>query len=839
MSIFQRFTREARAATLEAITDAGGNEVFLLGSLTGTTIADVRVLARGNRRAVPAILGIPRPGEVVIHNHPGGRLTPSPADLDVATTLGNNGVGSYIVNNEVTEVYVVVEPLIEKESPRIDPDEAVSLLGPDGQISATLEGYEHRPQQLAMAEAVARAFNDDSILTVEAGTGTGKTLAYLVPAILWAKANSKRVIASTHTINLQEQLVHKDLPFLIKSAGLDCRVALVKGRGNYLCRRKVAQLETRGAQLIEDEIARELRALLDWAKHTSEGNLADLSIRPRPAVWEQVASENDNCLRVRCPHYADCFFYAARREAAAADILVVNHHLLMADVALREELGNYTQNAVLPPATRVIIDEAHHLEDVATTHFGGHVSLAVIERNLGRLRSTRTGSKGILPALSKALASIKGAEDVMPAQGAHRWIEERLLPRRRDLWAQSEEVFSKILTAYYLRAVEGTPRETEQKLRITAAIRETEFWQSSASLIAELATAADTYAGEITGVLERAAQLSESASASLLSLVTELRAIQGRIAAFAQSLIVFTDDDEQHCRWMELRRQRGESTISFHMAPIEVAPLLHKALFERFETAVLTSATLAVNRRFEYLHQRIGIDRVDPPERVEGLRVDSPFDFEVQARLLVPTDLCDPGLADYEPGTHELIRNALDITQGGTLVLFTSYGALNRAHAALEKTLLSGGLVPLRQGQLRRHLLLARLKDDPKAVLFATDSFWEGIDIKGNALRCVIIHRLPFKVPTEPIEQARVEAVQQRGGNSFFEHTVPQAVLKLKQGFGRLIRSRQDRGCVLILDSRIVRKRYGKMFLDSLPPARQAIGTSQEVLDALQVFFVH
>jgi ATP-dependent DNA helicase DinG len=233
----------------------------------------------------------------------------------------------------------------------------------------------------------------------------------------------------------------------------------------------------------------------------------------------------------------------------------------------------------------------------------------------------------------------------------------------------------------------------------------------------------------------------------------------------------------------------------------------------------------------------MGLDRIEPLERVEVLRVDSPFDFDHQARLLVPTDLPEPGLPGYEPATHLMIGRALDITQGGTLLLFTSHGSLNRAHTALAQKLLQVGLTPLRQGELRRHLLLTRLREDRKAVLFATDSFWEGIDIKGNALRCVIITRLPFKVPTEPIEQARVETIEERGGNAFFEHAVPQAVLRLKQGFGRLIRSRGDRGCVLILDSRIARKRYGRVFLNSLPPARLTIGTNNEVLDSMHGFF--
>ena len=293
----ERFTVEAAAALRDAIADAAGNEVFALGVVgNGGLVTGVRILARGNRHATPAILQIPRPGEVVIHNHPSGVLQPSDADLSIASQLGNTGVGNYIVDNAVGRVYVVVEPHQPATLTAVDAAAATALLSPGGAVGAALDGFEERPQQLAMLRAVATAFNDDGILSVEAGTGTGKSLAYLVPAILWSRANQQRVVISTHTINLQEQLVQKDLPLLTQRAGLEAKVALVKGRGNYLCKRKAAQAEAQPAQLVEDELLGELRQVLEWAKQTADGSLADLGVRPRPEVWEQVVSENDNCL---------------------------------------------------------------------------------------------------------------------------------------------------------------------------------------------------------------------------------------------------------------------------------------------------------------------------------------------------------------------------------------------------------------------------------------------------------------------------------------------------------------------------------------------------------------
>lgn len=831
-TIAERFTTAAAAALRDAIVDAGGNEVFALGTLDGGRVASVRILARGNRHAAPAILQVPRPGEVVIHNHPGGVLVPSDPDLSVAAALGNNGVGAYIVDNAVTALYVVVEPHAAPVTSALDAGTVAAALAPTGAVGAALDGYEHRPQQLAMLRAVATAFNDEAVLCVEAGTGTGKSLAYLVPALAWCAANQERVVVSTHTITLQEQLVRKDLPLLVERAGFAAKVALVKGRGNYLCQRKAAQAAAQPQQLVEDEHVAELRAVLAWAKQTRDGSLADLPVRPRPEVWEQVVSENDNCLRARCPHYSTCFFYSARRAAAAADVLVVNHHLLMADLALRAAVGDYTQSGVLPPSTRVIIDEAHHLEDVATSYFGVQVSLAMLERVFGRLQSRRSPGKGVLPALALALDAIDEPGDAPLATGAAHWIDSRLLPASSTLPIDAEQCFSTLLLAF-----ETLPERRGDKLRVTPALRETAFWRALVADTARLASALDAFATDIGPVLERLAGLSESVPPQVRYLGTELGALRGRLEALAAALLAFPAEDAASCAWIERRTRARGASLSLHRAPIEVGPQLAAALFKPFKTAVLTSATLTVGGRFDYLQRRVGLERVDPPERVETLRVASPFDFANQALLAVPDDLPDATQPAYEPACQRVMAQLLAHTRGGTFLLFTSYAALDRAWRALEPGLRAGGFQPLRQGELGRSVLLRRFVADPRAVLFATDSFWEGVDVRGDALRCVVIARLPFRVPTEPLEEARVEAIAERGGDPFAEHTVPQAVIKLQQGFGRLIRSRTDRGAVVILDSRVVRKRYGRIFLESLPPARRVIGPTGAIVDEVGRFF--
>ncbi len=849
--IEQRFTDSAAVALRAAVVDAGGNEVFALGTLDAEARIDsVRIVARGNRHAAPALVRIARPGEVVVHNHPSGVLVPSDADVEISSLLGNEGVGSYIVDNQVSDVYVVVEPHREKTRVQLSAGHAIALLAPGGTIADRLEGYEHRPEQLRMLEGVVNAFNDDAVLTVEAGTGTGKSLAYLLPAISWSIANKERVIISTHTINLQEQLVHKDLPFLTKRPGYDVVTALVKGRGNYVCQRKAAQARSQGAMLVEDDLQRELGEVLAWAAKSSDGSLSDLPARPRPEVWEQVVSENDNCLRARCPHYSTCFFYSARRAAAKADIVVVNHHLLMADLALRQETESYTQNAVLPPAQRVVIDEAHHLEDVATNYFGARLSWFALERTFGRLQSLRDVGKGVLPAMLVALDSLDSSPDREPARGAARWIEERLQPQRQSLAVDGEQCFSELLTAFE-RALEeqgpsagekreagGTDSRPDRKFRVLPETRETPFWREVDKRLSAFAEALMAYAKDFEHVFERLEGIDDEGARQVVFLATELRAMQLRIDGFAAGVHAFLGDDEASCRWIETRnRPRTGKSLAFCSAPISVASMLCKSLFDRFHTAVLTSATLAVGRRFDYLHDKVGLNHLKIPERVSTLLIDSPFDFARQALLAIPDDIPEPTQSGYEEATHGAIRRLVEIAGGGAFVLFTAYGALNRAVDVVGPSLRAAGLTVLQQGQMNRQVLLQRFAKDGRAVLFATDSFWEGVDVKGSALRCVVIARLPFRVPTEPIEQARVDAITARGGNAFDEHAIPQAVIKLKQGFGRLIRTRSDYGAVVVLDSRVVRKRYGAVFLDSLPPATRYVANSACIYERLTQFF--
>jgi ATP-dependent DNA helicase DinG len=720
--------------------------------------------------------------------------------------------------------------------PALDAREIASALRPDGPIARGLLHYEHRPEQVGMAERVAETFARGGVLAVEAGTGTGKSLAYLVPAIHWSRSAGERVIVSTQTINLQEQLVGVDLPLLAAHLGVPFRAALVKGRGNYVCLRKAAEARESPALLLDGAIAAEIRSILDWSDATADGSLADLPFVPRPDAWDAVVAEHDDCLRTRCPEYERCFFYKARRDALGAELLVVNHHLLLSDLELRSVLGDDAASGVLPAATRLVVDEAHHLEDVTTDHFGAEVSERRIERLLWRLQHPRLRDRGVLPALQQKLAKLSAPEDRLTAQSAAKRIEETLRARIPELGRQAAAAFSRMLLEVAPLVPRGVESE-EQRLRITAEVHDAPAWRATEQTLRDLIRAVDGFAEAIEPVLERVSLLSQSAVDATVFLAKQLEAVAGRLSAVALDLGHFLADDRELCRWFAVRRRGSQApALILAYAPVEAGPRLRDTLFQAFSAAVLTSATLTVERRFDYFAGRVGLDLL-PEGTVERLRLDSPYHFADQAMIAVPADVPAPDAPGYEPALFEVIGRAVDASGGGAFLLFTSHAALTRAHEALAARLRARGLPVWRQGEAGRSAILDRFRRDHASVLFATDSFWEGVDVRGEGLRLIVIGRLPFRMPNDPIVLARSEAIEARGGNAFDDYALPQAVIKLRQGFGRLVRSHEDSGVVLIADSRIARKAYGEVFLSSLPPARLAVGETEEVLAAVAKFF--
>jgi ATP-dependent DNA helicase DinG len=614
------------------------------------------------------------------------------------------------------------------------------------------------------------------------------------------------------------------------------RAALVKGRGNYVCLRKTAEVRASPALVVDDAIAAEIRSLLEWSGTTSDGTLADLPFVPRRDAWDVVAAEHDDCLRARCPEYERCFFYKARKDAAGAELLVVNHHLLLSDLELRSALGDDVASGVLPVATRLVVDEAHHLEDVTTDHFGAEISERRIERLLWRLQHPRVRDRGALPALQQKLASLSAPEDRLTAKSSAKRIEDTLRTRIPELARQVTAAFARLL----LEVAPLVPRSAEsdeRRLRVVAEVREAPAWKSVEQTLRDLIRAIDGLAEAIEPVLERVSLLSASGVEATLFLAKQLEAIAARLAVTALDLGSFLADDRELCRWFAVRRRGTQAAaLILALAPVEAGPRLRDSLFQAFAATVLTSATLTVERRFDYLAARIGLDLL-PEGTVERQRLDSPYHFADQALIAVPADIPVPDTPGYEPALFEVIARAVEASGGGAFLLFTSHVALARAHEALLPRLRARGFPVWRQGEAGRSAILDRFRRDRASVLFATDSFWEGVDVRGEGLRLIVIGRLPFRVPNDPIVLARSETIEARGGSAFDDYALPQAVIKLRQGFGRLVRSHDDAGVVLIADSRIARKPYGEVFLSSLPPARLTIGETGETLAAVAKFF--
>ncbi len=822
-----------------AIADAGGNEIFVLAQTDAELrVVQIEVLARGSETAVPAILQTCGYGDIVIHNHPSGDLRPSGADIEIAAQFGSLGVGFYIVNNAVDNLYRVVEAFAAKDEQKLSAAQVAEWLGPAGVIANKLPDYEERPEQLRMAFAVADAFNQHKVAVVEAGTGTGKSLAYLIPALLWAKANTERVVVSTRTINLQEQLIRKDLPFLQRATGLEFRAVLVKGRSNYLCWRR-SENAGRELGLFDQQQVDEIQQILAWAETTRDGSKEDLAFIPSYQAWEEVCCEADQCARVRCSHYSRCFFHKARRQAARADILVVNHALLLSDLALRHQTSNYSATAVLPPFDRVILDEAHHLEDVATSYFSAQITRFTFSRVLNRLRHPRKPNQGLLPRLLDQLSrELPDSEDKL-YRALHARIEG-LIARRQQLYETAVEELQRIGEELPEALGKQVTSQFELKHRVLPDFLQTGAWQQISAGSERLRNDSHELAEGILDLLRDCDALPETVADKLNSSLVDLRGIAGRLEGLAADLGSFQAAGSDSCVWLEIKEGRigrGKGLItSLCQAPLEVADSLHKALYERFQTLVMTSATLTVAGAFGYFQTRVGLDRVEP-ERLIELSLDSPFDYQRQALVAVPTDLPEPGKPGFNEAVRDAVEKALQASGGRSFVLFTSYALLRQVHEGVAPVLEAQRLRCLRQGQENRHRLLKRFAEEETSVLFGTDSFWEGVDVPGRSLEQVIIARLPFKVPTEPVLEARAQAIEQRGGDPFMEYTVPQAVIRFKQGFGRLIRHRKDRGVVLILDSRVIRRGYGRLFLRSLPPAPVIKGASAEVFKTLTEFF--
>jgi ATP-dependent DNA helicase DinG len=725
--------------------------------------------------------------------------------------------------------------------PSLDIPEVLELLGPQSRFRYTIKGFEARQQQADMMRDVLNAYNSDAIALIEAGTGTGKSMAYLIPALLWARRCHERTLIATNTIALQEQLLHKDIPQLTKAMGMEVKVALVKGMGNYLCLRKLADLKFDLAGLPADEVE-ELQHIEAWASRSAEGSKASMATVPSMATWERVSAESDSCNNVQCPHYQECFFFKARRHAEDAQILIANHHLLFADLAVRADSENYASTAILPFYRRVIIDEAHHLEDVATDFFGVQVSKLAIWRCLFRLGSDKPGkAAGKLLSLRNKLLNSAAATPNREWQLIFTRLNIDLPAAFRDLQQRLNEAFQ-LLGDFVDNLSDGLTRPLGAKLRLLPAHYQSAPWQENViPAVRALAATLQGYVEMLSNLEGDLKMLPEGPLHEHTKNVRmEIAALGRRLNEHAQALalLVIAPLTSDKVRWIESRSSRGMSNLILVDAELDVSKAMAHSFFDKFPTIVLCSATITANRQFEYIRRRLGIDlQAQQGRQIIAAIYDSPFNYHKQSLLAIPSDMPAPEDGNFANAAAEHIWQILQVTRGGTFVLFTSYDMMQQCSERLAQRFKEGRYNLYQQGEGQRRDLLHNFRGEPRAVLFGTDSFWEGVDVAGEALRCVILVKLPFKVPSEPIIEARMEAIQQRGGIPFIEYQLPQATVKFKQGVGRLIRHRLDRGCIVCLDKRLFTKSYGQQILNSLPPSEHCFAPLSQVIEKMRLFY--
>ncbi len=804
------------------ISESGGNEVFFRGIPNGEGIvSEVEVIARGNSSSVAALLNMMRKNEVIIHNHPSGVLIPSDEDVSISSMYGEVGGASYIVNNTVDDIYVIV-PL--KEFIKIDVDE---YFGENGAIHKNFGKFEVRREQYEMAKFIENSMNENKKLIVEAGTGTGKTIAYLLPTLLYAIENNLKVIVSTNTINLQEQLINKDIPLLKKIIDEDFNYQIVKGRGNYLCKRKLYNIDVTEKETDTEEEKTEkniIRNLIDWDKNvTRTGDRNELKYEISNSIWEKVNSEVDMCKGVKCPYYSKCHFFKARKNVADATLLIVNHHMFFADLAIRNQTGFYTNYSILPNYDIVVFDEAHNIEDTARNYFTFETSKISFGRLMGNIYNRRvvnSSNGGAIVRLMTYLNESLSSEEYEKVDE----LKEDAIAELNIFYDKGIDIFDKLI---YLFSENNNNREIKikidkQKMQSNKAFREvmeinSQFKESYGNLVIRINKFLNTVSNYNLEDKE--------------GFLFEFSRYYERLKQYYKKFeFILEGKEEGYVYWANVTTIRPN--VKLYATPFDISDELNDNLFTKMDRMVFTSATLAVDNKFDYYKKSIGLMK-ENRRKIDERIVKSPFDYEKQMKVYIPEDALDPTNIEFLRDLEEFIEGVIKNTKGHCFLLFTSYSALNFLYNQLKSRFSEKEYTLIKQNDFPRHEMIEIFKNSKNPILFGTDSFWEGVDVQGEQLKSVIITKLPFKVPNDPVTEAIIENIRKNGQNPFNDYQVPQAVIKFKQGVGRLIRSKTDSGNIIILDNRIIKKMYGKKFLSALP-RNKVVESKSEILKKMK-----
>ena len=708
----------------------------------------------------------------------------------------------------------------------IDPESTAAVLEKEGPLAECFESYEERPGQIALTKKIAGAFNDSEILVAEAGTGTGKSAAYLIPSIMWAETNRERVIVTTNTKNLQEQLFYKDIPLLGKVMDFPFRAVILKGRGNYICLQRWKRLTDTPDKFLSKQEREYILPVASWLLDTSTGDLSEtgfFSMIVESGLLDHINSESISCVGNKCEFRENCFVNRVRKAALQSHIVVANHSLVFSDMV--------SDGGVLGIYTRIVFDEAHNIEKTATRQLGVRINFYRIRRVLNRLFAKNERMHGLFVILMDAMEKIR---EVFPEKN----IEFDEVSRAADLVDAVRATAQEMVKAMYLflcsekefaeeGSREGTSRYYEHSPVFKAAQSEISAFEDSAETLIET----------ITNVVNILSEIPPEHLRHKTETLLDLEKAVAEIGEFLEDFQFLRGVTGKNVFWFEFDPEKNFYSFSIESAPLDIAEKLSAGLYDTLDTIIMTSATLSVAGNFGYIRDRLGLN-LHNRDRVVEFIARSPFDYRTQSALILPSFLPSPKEGDFIPETNKLIFSLAKNVKRGMLVLFTARGHLSRAYYELRDAFLAEGITLLGQGiDGSRNSILHRFKAETTSVLFGTDSFWEGVDIPGSALEIVVIVRLPFAVPTEPVIQAQMEEIENSGGKPFMDFSVPEAAIKLRQGAGRLIRHRNDRGAVIIMDTRIITARYGSIFKKCLPGTVMSLDSEEKLITSVKNWF--
>ena len=802
MDIKERFSEESLQTIKEYLIENENKSIIFKATFDeNEVIQEPFFLSLYKKKTFEETLTKVKRDEIVIRTTKSNQLYPNDLELELSEELFNRRNIAYCLLSSDLDDFYFIQDIDRTNLEKIDIEDYFSE---DGILVNEIKGFEHRHEQEEMAKNIQKAINDNRKIIVEAGTGTGKTLAYLIPAIKWAIANKKKVIIATNTINLQEQLLLKDIPLAKSVIKDEFTYALVKGRSNYLCKRLFTELSLGKSVDIETfstEAREQLEYILKWGNKTKTGDKAELPFEVYPDVWELIQSTTELCLGKKCPFRKECFYMKTRMKKMEADILISNHHVFFSDLNVRAETDFDSEYLILPRYDMVIFDEAHNIESVARSYFSVEVSKISFTRLLHRIYQKKSKKKKEKSALTRVEETID--EKYLEKTGDYLELLKTIKSEIYSLQIIGDEYFDEIRKMF----------ETNTEAPIRKSLNNFEMTKSN--FLENLRAKKEFFQAKLAEFLNLMMAFSnvideeKDKNPEVINFNNHLKIFKKYIDSF-KFINNFSDDD--YVYWLDINSKRTNVVLT--ATPLNIAQKLSSVLFENLNRLVFASATIMANGNFEYFKKSLGLDE---EECIECF-IESPFDYEHQMSVYIPSDIQDSeNLNAFVSDASKFILDILKKTKGKAFILFTSYTMLNQIYYSVVNKLKNSNFEIFLHGEKPRSQLIKEFKEAKNPVLFGTTSFWEGVDVQGENLSNVIITKLPFLVPTDPIVSAISKKIEEDGGNSFSDFQLPEAIIKFKQGVGRLIRKKTDRGNVFILDNRIIKKRYGSAFIKALP----------------------